>query len=64
MMPSLPSSAFMVVPTDTLSKIASTATPEIRFCSLSEMPSRSYVRRSSGSTSARLPSDFTLFGAE
>ncbi len=37
--PTFSSSSFMVVPTETESKIASTATPESRFCSVSGMPS-------------------------
>ncbi len=53
-----------VVATDTLSKTASTATLLRRFCSSSEMPSFSKVRRSSGSTSSRLLSFFFGFGAE
>src|SRR5919107_493315 len=52
MMPSLPSSALYVVPTDTESNTASTATPSSRFCSLSEMPSFLYVSRIAGSTSS------------
>src|SRR5512140_2093671 len=58
------SSAFIVVPTDTEAKIASTATPESRFCSLREMPSFSYVLSSSGSTSSSDWSGLTLRGAE
>jgi hypothetical protein len=38
-MPCFSSSSLNVVATDTLSKTASTATPERRFCSASEMPS-------------------------
>src|SRR6476659_3881341 len=49
MMPSVASSAFIVVPTDTESKIASTATPASIFCSYSGMPSFAYVLSSSGS---------------
>jgi hypothetical protein len=52
-----------VVPTDTLSKTASTATPLSRFCSSSGMPSFSNVRRISGSTSSRLAAT-GFFGAE
>src|SRR6185312_10791610 len=51
-------------PTETESKIASTATPERNFCSLSEIPSFSYVRTSSGSTSSSDCSGLTLVGAE
>ena len=64
MIPCFASSARIVVPTDTESKIASTATPESIFCSVSGMPSRWYVLSSSGSTSSRLPSGFFVFGAE
>ncbi len=64
MMPYFASSVRIVVPTDTESKIASTATPASTFCSFSGMPSRSYVLSSSGSTSSRLPSGFFVFGAE
>ncbi len=39
MIPCAASSVFMVVPTDTESKIASTATPASTFCSLSGIPS-------------------------
>src|SRR5215475_9064851 len=39
-MPSVESSSRIVVPTDTESKIASTATPASTFCSWSGMPSR------------------------
>ncbi len=64
MMPSSASLSRNVVATETLSKTASTATPVRRFCSSSEMPSFSKVRRSSGSTSSRLVSFFFCFGAE
>ena len=64
MMPSSPSFSWNVVATETLSKTASTATPESSFCSSSGMPSFSKVARSSGSTSSRLFSTFFVFGAE
>ena len=51
-------------PTLTLSKTASTATLERRFCSSREMPSFSNVLRSSGSTSSSEVSVFFFFGAE
>jgi len=54
MIPSDPSFALNVVATETLSKTASTATPEKSFCSSRGMPSRSNVRLISGSTSSRL----------
>ncbi len=53
-----------VVPTETLSKTASTATPESSFCSSSGIPSFSKVARTSGSTSSRLLSTGFFFGAE
>src|SRR3954470_19715574 len=62
--PSSPSSFFIVVPTLTESKIASTATPDRNFCSLSGMPSFSYVRNNSGSTSSSDCSGVTDLGAE
>src|SRR5437868_570259 len=43
MIPYFDSSAFIDVPTDTESKIASTATPARIFCSPSGMPSFAYV---------------------
>ena len=64
MMPCSLSSAFIVVPTLTESKIASTATPERNFCSFSGIPSFSYVRSSSGSTSSSDWSGVTDLGAE
>ena len=64
MMPCFVSSALYVVPTDTESKTASTATPASSFCSLSGMPSLSYVSRSLGSTSSRLPNGLAVLGAE
>ena len=66
MMPFFSSSDRNVVATETLSNTASTAilTPERRFCSSSEMPSFSYVRSSSGSTSSRLVTSTGFFGAE
>ena len=64
MMPYLLSSSLYVVPTDTESITASTATPFMRFCSLSEMPSLLYISSSCGSTSSRDASGFTDFGAE
>ena len=63
MIPSSASFSLKVVPTDTLSKTASTATPVRRFCSSSGTPSFSNVRRISGSTSSRLAATFCL-GAE
>src|SRR3954471_20961784 len=62
--PCFASSARNVVPTDTESKIASTATPASSFCSCSGMPSFWYVSSSCGSTSSRLPSGFFVLGAE
>jgi hypothetical protein len=53
-----------VVATETESNTASTATPDRRFCSSSEMPSFSKVARSSGSTSSSEFSFFFCFGAE
>ena len=64
MMPSSASFSLNVVATDTLSKTASTATPDSSFCSSSGMPSFSKVRRISGSTSSRLFSAGRFFGAE
>ena len=64
MMPSSLSFPLNVVATDTLSNTASTATPASAFCSSSGMPSFSNVRRTSGSISSRLASDFRCFGAE
>ena len=64
MMPTSASLALKVVATETLSKTASTATPENSFCSSSGMPSFSNVLRTSGSTSSRLFSDGFCFGAE
>ena len=63
--PASESFSLNVVATETLSNTASTAMPESIFCSSSGMPSFSYVRSSSGSTSSRLfgPSPF-FFGAE
>ena len=61
-MPISASFALKVVATETLSNTASTATPESRFCSSSEMPSFSKVRRISGSTSSRLVSLLLLLG--
>ena len=66
-MPSLVSCSWLVVPTDTESNTASTATPMTRFCSISGTPSRSKVRRISGSTSSRDAGrcfSSTLLGAE
>ncbi len=63
MIPSSASLALNVVPTETLSNTASTATPLNRFCSSSGMPSFSNVRRSSGSRSSRRAATFCL-GAE
>jgi hypothetical protein len=63
MMPTFASSARKVVATETESKTASTATPERRFCSSSEMPSFSNVARNSGSTSLSELSFFFSFGA-
>ena len=55
----------IVVPTDTESKIASTATPASIFCSVSGMPSFSYVSQQLRiDLVERLPSGFTVFGAE
>ena len=45
MIPSSPSFSLNVVATETLSKTASTATPDSSFCSSSEIPSFSNVRR-------------------
>ena len=64
MMPSSASLAWNVVPTETLSNTASTATPAMRFCSSSGMPSLSNVALISGSTSSRLFSFGFCFGAE
>src|SRR4029079_16555659 len=64
MIPCSLSSSFIVVPTLTESKIACTATPERNFCSASGIPSFSYVRSSSGSTSSSDWSGFTERGAE
>ncbi len=64
MMPVSASLARKVVPTDTESNTASTATPDRTFCSSSGMPSLSKVLRSSGSTSSRLLSTGFFFGAE
>ena len=64
MMPSFASVSLNVVPTDTLSNTASTATPESRFCSSSEIPSLSKVARISGSTSSKLSSCACCLGAE
>ena len=64
MIPSSLSLTLKVVATETLSKTASTATPDSAICSTSGMPSFSKVRRISGSTSSRLVSDFGRRGAE
>ena len=56
MTPTSASFALKVVATETLSKIASTATLARRFCSESGMPSFSKVSSRVGSTSSRLPS--------
>ena len=64
MMPSFASVCLNVVPTETLSNTASTATPESRFCSSSEIPNLSKVARISGSTSSRLSSCACFLGAE
>ena len=65
MIPFSASCFLKVVPTDTLSNTASTATPARRSRSFSGIPSFSYVSSSLGSTSSRLfgPSPF-FFGAE
>ena len=47
-----------------LEKVASTATPLRRFCSVSEMPSFLYVASNSGSTSSSDCLGFTDLGAE
>src|SRR5258705_1654842 len=62
MIPCSLSSAFIMVPTLTESKIASTATPEGNFCSFRGIPSFSYVRINSGSTSSTDWSAFTQPG--
>src|SRR4030095_9695263 len=54
MTPASASLALNVGATETLSKTASTATPENSFCSSMGMPSLSNVLRTSGSTSSRL----------
>jgi putative hemolysin len=64
MMPSLPNSALYVVPTETESNTASTATPASIFCSRSGIPSLSYVSRILGSSSSRLPNGLAVLGAE
>ena len=64
MMPISPSFALKVVATETLSNTASTATPASISCSLSGMPSFSYVASSSGSTSSRLLGASIDLGAE
>src|SRR5690606_2286404 len=62
--PTFSSSGFIVVPTETEWKIASTAMPWRRFCPVSEIPSSSYVRSSSGSTSSSAGFGFTDCGAQ
>src|SRR3546814_14953546 len=52
--PTSASAALKVVTTETESMMASTATPERRSCSASELPRLSNVARISGSTSSRL----------
>ena len=62
MIPISASFARNVVPTETLSNTASTATPASSFCSSSGIPSFSKVARTSGSTSSRLLSVGLLLG--
>ena len=64
MMPSSASLSLKVVPTETLSNTASTATPAMSFCSSSGMPSLSNVALISGSRSSRLSSFGFCLGAE
>ena len=64
MIPNSASLPLKVVATDTESKTASTATPDITFCSSRGMPSLSKVALISGSRSSRLSSAGFCFGAE
>src|SRR5688500_19803027 len=64
MTPCFISSALYVVPTETESNTASTATPASIFCSCRGMPSLLYVSRSLGSSSSRLPNGLAVLGAE
>ena len=65
MMPSSASFSLNVVATETLSKTASTATPDSSFCSSSEMPSFSNVRADLGIDLVEaLSAGFFGFGAE
>ena len=63
--PSLASFSLYVVATETLSKIASTATLVNRFCSFKGIPNLAKVSNKVGSTSSKLLSlAFFCFGAE
>ena len=62
--PTLDNSSLKVVPTDTLSNIASTATFANFFCSVRGIPNFSKVDYISSSTSSRLDKLSFFFGAE
>src|ERR1700758_5049054 len=62
--PASASFSLKVVATETLSNTASTATPASSFCSCRGIPSFSYVRRISGSSSSRLFNPGFCLGAE
>jgi hypothetical protein len=60
----LDNSSLNVVPTETLSKMASTATLANRFCSVKGIPNFSKVSKIVGSTSSILLCFIVFFGAE
>ena len=64
MIPDLCNCFLKVVPIETLSKTASTATLASIFCSFSDTPNFSNVRKSSGSASSKLPILLFVFGTE